>query len=124
MHLRLLIRFGLLAIGFALTTFGVLGWHHVGFDVAISNTQNTPFAFHPIYALILGLALIPPSLWEIFVLETRTEDVITGPAPAGVSQEQQPQHSYASTETTRVALTGADTTSTGNEANSKQRVSE
>ena len=100
MRLRLLIRFGLLAIGFALTTFGVLGWHHVGFDVAITQSQNTPFAVHPIYALILGLALIPPSLWEIFVLETRTEDAITGLVPAGVTANEQPQLNTASTETT------------------------
>jgi len=26
---------------------------------------------HPVYLLIFGLALIPPTLWEIFLLENR-----------------------------------------------------
>ncbi|MEM7098268.1 MAG: hypothetical protein AAF541_08420 [Pseudomonadota bacterium] len=73
MHIRLLIRFTLLAIGFALTTYGILGWHQLGFAVDFSIRDPQRYGLHPIYMLILGLALIPPSVWEIFVFETAKE---------------------------------------------------
>ena len=77
MHLKLLIRFILLATGFALTTYGVLGWHHLGFDMAITLAVPEAHNIHPVYLLILGLALIPPSLWEIFLFQARIEDDTT-----------------------------------------------
>ena len=70
LHVRLLVRFTLLALGFALTTYGVLGWHHLGFEVDFSLRDPQKYGLHPIYMLILGLALIPPSVWEIFVFES------------------------------------------------------
>ena len=73
LHVRLLVRFTLLALGFALTTYGVLGWHHLGFEVDFSIRDPQVYGLHPIYILILGLALIPPSVWEIFVFESRKD---------------------------------------------------
>ena len=67
--MRYLIRFLLLTIGFALTTAGLLSWQTIGFSL----NGIWPFAgdmeAHPVHVLVLGLALIPPTVWEIFVLE-------------------------------------------------------
>lgn len=30
-----------------------------------------PLTVHPLHLLVLGLALIPPTVWEIFLLEQR-----------------------------------------------------
>ena len=31
--------------------------------------EGEGFDAHPVYIIVLGMALIPPTLWEIFVLE-------------------------------------------------------
>jgi len=72
MHLRFLIRFILLAIGFALTTIGLLKWQQTEFDLSTIWPVSGELTAHPVYALVLGLALIPPTLWEIFVLESQS----------------------------------------------------
>ncbi len=68
---RYLVRFALLTIGFALLTIGILGWERLAFDLNTLWPLADEFAYHPVYALIMGLALIPPTLWEIFILEHR-----------------------------------------------------
>ena len=73
MYFRYLIRFLLLTIGFALTTTGLLAWEQLNFDLANVWPLADEFAAHPIYAMVLGLALIPPTLWEIFLLENKTD---------------------------------------------------
>jgi hypothetical protein len=70
MRIRYLIRFGLLTLGFALTTAGILAWQQIDFDL----DHLWPFAAHPVYVIVFGMALIPPTLWEIFVLENRRDD--------------------------------------------------
>ena len=74
MRTRYLIRFGLLAFGFALTTAGILSWQEMGFNLdrlwPIAGELNA----HPVYVIVLGMALIPPTIWEIFVLENRSGD--------------------------------------------------
>ncbi|MEQ8689649.1 MAG: hypothetical protein RIC89_02275 [Pseudomonadales bacterium] len=72
MRTRYLIRFLLLTVGFALTTFGILAWQKIGFDLrGVWPDSTAGLQSHPIYILILGMALIPPTLWEIFLLEQR-----------------------------------------------------
>ena len=71
---QLFLRFILLACGFALTTYGVLGWQHLGFQLVLTSPAPESMTIHPVYILILGLALIPPSIWEIFVFQTRIDD--------------------------------------------------
>jgi len=71
MHIRFLIRFLLLTIGFALTTVGLLGWQQLNFDLSKIWPMAQELTAHPIYAIVFGLALIPPTLWEIFVLESK-----------------------------------------------------
>ncbi len=71
MYFRFLIRFLLLSVGFALTTAGLLGWQQINFDLASVWPMAETLNGHPVYMLIFGLALIPPTLWEIFLLENR-----------------------------------------------------
>jgi len=68
-HLRYLIRFCLLALGFALTTYGILTWQQLDFELDSLWPIADEFGSHPVYIMVLGMALIPPTLWEIFVLE-------------------------------------------------------
>ncbi len=73
MYLRLLARFVLLSAGFALTTLGILGWKTIDFELDNMWPLAGSFSIHPVYIMVLGMALIPPTLWEIFVLELRRE---------------------------------------------------
>ena len=73
MQVRFLIRFLLLSAGFALTTLGLLGWQQRNFDLSEIWPLAGEFTAHPVYAMVLGLALIPPTLWEIFVLESKAD---------------------------------------------------
>jgi len=72
--MKYLLRFLLLALGFALTTAGLMLWHgeSFGFEGAWFFTED--FRLHPLHLLIVGLAIIPPTLWEIFLLEARQSD--------------------------------------------------
>jgi len=69
MYWRFIIRFLLLTAGFALTTLGLLSWQLSHFDLVTMWPISDRFQWHPVYAMVVGLALIPPTLWEIFVLE-------------------------------------------------------
>ncbi len=73
MSLRFLVRLLLLMLGFALTTYGMLVWQQMNFDLNTLWPIAREFSSHPVYAMVLGLALIPPTLWEIFVLETKSQ---------------------------------------------------
>ncbi len=73
MHLRFFIRFILLTLGFALTTLGLLAWQQLDFDLSGVWPRAAEFSAHPIFAMVIGLALIPPTLWEIFVLENKLD---------------------------------------------------
>ncbi|MEM7001378.1 MAG: hypothetical protein AAF529_11365 [Pseudomonadota bacterium] len=69
MRLKYLTRFLLLTVGFALATFGLLNWQARGFELDTLWPLAEQISMHPAYAIVLGLALIPPTLWEIFMLE-------------------------------------------------------
>lgn len=70
--MRFFLRFLLLAAGFALFAFGLLTWSAEGFQLQglIPFTDN--YRTQGLHYLMLGLAMIPPSLWEIFNLERRS----------------------------------------------------
>ena len=67
--MRYLLRFILLSVGFALTTAGLMLWHADGFSFQGIWFVDNAYQLHPLHVLIVGLAMIPPALWEIFVLE-------------------------------------------------------
>ena len=67
--MKYLIRFLLLMLGVALTTLGLVYWQSRGFSLEGMLLFDNGWRPHPIHILALGISLIPPSLWEIFVLE-------------------------------------------------------
>lgn len=69
--MRYFLRFLLLTLGFALTTAGLMAWHARSFSFTGVWLVDNGFQLHPLHLLILGLAMIPPALWEIFILEHR-----------------------------------------------------
>lgn len=57
----------LLAAGFALVTAGLASWHDRAF--LFDGLLSLDGGLHPLYLLMLGIALVPPALWEIFLAE-------------------------------------------------------
>lgn len=67
--LRYLLRLGLLTAGFALATMGLLSWQAEGFTLVSFWPFSNLLTPHPLHLLIVGIAIIPPTLWDIFLLE-------------------------------------------------------
>lgn len=67
--MRFFIRFVLLAVGFCLFTYGLLQWSNDGFALTGLLPFTADYRPQGLHYLMLGLAMIPPSLWEIFNLE-------------------------------------------------------
>lgn len=72
--LRLLLRCTLLTIAFALTTYALARWQTLGFSFVDIWPMADELELHPVHVLILGIAMIPPALWEIFLLDTALPD--------------------------------------------------
>ena len=64
--------FLLLMAGFSLTTAGLMLWHDRGF--AFAGMWQLDDGLHPLYLLIVGIAMIPPALAEIVLLEQHRGD--------------------------------------------------
>ncbi len=69
--MKYLIRFVLLMVGVALTTLGLVYWQHQGFRLEGIWFFDNDYRPHPLHMMILGIAMIPPAMWEIFVLDAR-----------------------------------------------------
>lgn len=67
--MRFFVRFVLLAIGFSLFTYGLLEWASDNFALTDLLPFSAGYRTQGLHYLMLGLAMIPPSLWEIFNLE-------------------------------------------------------
>lgn len=72
--MRYLGRFLLLTVGFALIAAGLMLWHSNGFRFTGLWLVDNNFKPHGLHLLILGLAMVPPALWEIFLLEHNQHD--------------------------------------------------
>lgn len=72
--MRYVLRLLLLTLGFALTTAGLMLWQADDFSFKGIWLFDNGYQLHSLHVLILGLAMIPPSLWEIFVLENEGRD--------------------------------------------------
>ena len=66
---RYLARYGVLMLAVALATFGLLGWAGSYFDVEGFWLYNNGWRPTPLHFLVVGMALIPPAMWGVFVLE-------------------------------------------------------
>lgn len=69
--MKYLTRFLLLMMGFALTTAGLMMWRSIGFSFDGIFLIDNDYRPHALHLLVLGIAMIPPSLWEIFLLESQ-----------------------------------------------------
>jgi len=72
--MRYLSRFLLLTAGFALTAAGLMMWRAIDFSFDGIFFFYNGYRPHALHVLILGLAMIPPTLWEIFLLEHPNRD--------------------------------------------------
>jgi hypothetical protein len=72
--LRHLLRYALLVVAFTLTSFGLMQWQSAHFDTHAVWPFAPTMTLHPLHWLLLGLVMIPLSLWEIFLLEPRIDD--------------------------------------------------
>ena len=70
--MKYLAPFLLLIAGSALTTVGLILWQGKAF--AFTAMWTLANGLHPLFVLIIGIAMIPPALWEIFLLEQRRRD--------------------------------------------------
>ena len=67
--MRYFLRFVLLTVAFALTTWGLLRWQGTQFSFeGFLSLAQFPLV-HPVLIMAFGMALIPPTLWDIFLLE-------------------------------------------------------
>ena len=70
--LRLLIRFLVLAAATAAVAYGLLAWQHRGFSLVGVWFVDNGWHVHPVHFLVVGIGLIPPAMWDIFVLDAHT----------------------------------------------------
>ncbi len=66
----LLLRCVLLTIAFALTSYALARWQTIAFSFVDIWPMADELELHPVHVLVLGIAMIPPALWEIFLLDT------------------------------------------------------
>ena len=64
----LVIRHILLMASVASVVYGLTSWHALAFDTSQVWLYNNDWRPHPVHFVALGLGLMAPSLWEIFVL--------------------------------------------------------
>lgn len=69
--MRYLLRFTLLTVAAALAAFGLAYWQHIGFSMEGFWFVDNDYRPHPVHILALGLAMIPTTIWEIFLLDSR-----------------------------------------------------
>ncbi len=67
--IRYLIRCALIVLAFAAMTYGLLEWRDRHFSLSGFWPLHGSLQLHPLHLLILGLALLPATLWEMFLLD-------------------------------------------------------
>lgn len=68
--IRLLIRLVVLAAASSAVAYGLLAWQHDGFTLAGVLFVDNDWRLHPVHFLVVGIGLIPPTMWDIFAMET------------------------------------------------------
>ena len=64
-------RYGLLALGVALVTFGVVAWMDTRFDLRGFWLYDNGWRPHPVHYMMVGIGIVPPTIWEVFQLEAQ-----------------------------------------------------
>lgn len=66
---RLLIRLVVLAAASSAVAYGLLAWQHQGFTLVGVWLVDNDWRVHPVHILVVGIGLIPPTMWDIFTME-------------------------------------------------------
>jgi len=56
---------------FALIAFSLAEWQLSGFTLETLWPLHGEMRLHPAHVLILGVAILPPAVWELFALDHR-----------------------------------------------------
>jgi len=73
MTLKYCIRYLLLVVGFALLTYGMINWSRTAFSMHGVWFFDNSYNLHPLHFIIVGVAMIPPAMWEIFFLQHKQD---------------------------------------------------
>lgn len=66
--MRYSFRLGLLVVGMASATLGIVYWQHVGFVFEGLWFENG-FKLHPLHLVAVGVIIVPPTMLDIFALD-------------------------------------------------------
>ncbi|MXY56009.1 MAG: hypothetical protein F4Y41_06350 [Gammaproteobacteria bacterium] len=66
---RLVIRLIVLAAASSAVAYGLLAWQHQGFTLVGVWLVDNDWRLHPVHFLVVGVGLIPPTMWDIFTME-------------------------------------------------------
>ena len=69
--IRLVIRLVVLAAASSAVAYGLLAWQHQGFTLVGVWLVDNDWRVHPVHFLMVGIGLIPPTMWDIFAMEMR-----------------------------------------------------
>lgn len=71
---RFLFRFLLLTSAVAFVTYGLATWQHEGFGLDGVWLFGDGGRLHPLHFVVVGIGMIPPTMWEIFALNAGRRD--------------------------------------------------
>lgn len=67
--IRLVVRLIVLAAASSAVAYGLLAWQHQGFTLVGVWLVDNGWRLHPVHFLMVGIGLIPPTMWDIFTME-------------------------------------------------------
>ena len=70
---RLLPRLFALTLGFALATYGAMDWHYRDLTMHGLWLYDNGWRPHPVHLLVLGLCMVPVSLWQILAIDLEAQ---------------------------------------------------
>ena len=70
---RLLPRLLALTLGFALATYGAMDWHYRDLTMHGLWLYDNGWRPHPVHLLVLGLCMVPVSLWQILAIDLEAQ---------------------------------------------------
>jgi len=84
---RLVIRLIVLAAASSAVAYGLLAWQHAGFTLVGVWLVDNDWHLHPVHFLVVGIGLIPPTMWDIFAMETHAARRRSGGDRSGTAND-------------------------------------
>ena len=85
--IRLVIRFIVLAAASSAVAYGLLAWQHQGFTLVGVWLVDNDWRLHPVHFLMVGIGLIPPTMWDIFAMEMHAAKRRAGGERSGTADD-------------------------------------